>query len=33
MIVVYNTTLRYENVTKDIPHHFICVSVAVSSVQ
>ena len=29
MIVVYNITLRYENVNKNIPRLFVCVSVTV----
>ena len=28
-ILVYNTTLRYENVNKNIPRLFVCVSVTV----
>ena len=31
MIVVYNTTLRHENVNKSIPRLFVCVSVTVQS--
>ena len=37
VILVYNATLRYENVNKNIPRLFVCVSVtvqvAVTSVQ
>ena len=37
VILVYSTTLRYENVNKNIPRLFVCVSVtvqvAVTSVQ
>ena len=33
VILVYNTTLRYENVNKNIPRLFVCVSVTVTSVR
>ena len=33
IILVYNTALRYENVNKNIPRLFVCVEVAVTSVQ
>ena len=33
VIVVYDTALRYQNVNKNIPRLFVCVSVAVTSVQ
>ena len=34
VIAVYNATLRYQNVNKNIPDRlFVCVSVAVTSVQ
>ena len=29
VILVYNTTLRYENVNNNIPRLFVCVSVTV----
>ena len=31
MTVVYNTSLKYENVNKSIPRLFVCVAVTVQS--